>query len=1054
MTRLLAALVVCAVVQQAATDEDVLRGVVHLYYDAQTKKDVDRAAGFWSASANPRIGRDAFAAVFGAGDAEYSADVQSVAIKGQEARLRVSVEIARTVLRNDAPTIVRQTQLNAQWWRREGTTWRLLRDGPVAEDVADELIASAPADREKLLAGYAAEVSSALRGILSQRGSSLATQGQYAKARAVFELALLVARSSRDLRSESETLQGLANVSYFLGDYDGANRHYGARLELSRQLNDADGHAASLLGLATVAYSRGEYTPALVSYREALGMYEQRRDVNAIGRTLVSVGNVQYLQAEYGEAAASYRRALDLLVGAADPQGATFARSGLARVFAAEGDMAAALDTYAQVLADARSRAPASRAEAAAVLESIGDLHFRLANTDQARASFDEARRLQDAVPAEAGRLYGSLALTELVAGRFDAALANYLESRARFETARSLDGVAHAWVGIGYSQTAREHYGDAIAAYKTAVQLFEAQAANESAARAWLGLSSAQTGAADHAAALESARKVQALAGVVKSVDLLWRGDVRAGEVLRKLGRHSDALQAFRSAITAIEQLAADAPTNLEARGQLEGSASAWSGLAFVVAGQGDASGALAAIEARRAHMRRVQLAGFQRDITRGTTVEERAEEQAIVRELISTRAQLRAERTARTPDAPRLEKLQQQLAAVIARRAEQQSRLYARLPQLERWRGLSSPTAGDTNALVQDSRALLLEYLVGDDEVLAVSVAHGAVPDVAAAVLPVNRRTLATQIDQLMQPRVLQDQVEWRKRAMPIAAALLEPLAGRLRQRDRLLIVPDDLLWRIPFEALPAGESDLAAEVAVTYATSLATLAAQRAIAPQPRGDRVAAAVIGAPAIPSLVKAQMTLTAPSWTEPDELTSTRAVTDFAKTYGDAASLSLGADASEARVRASLASFDVVHVVAPLRMSGATPLFSSLLLAGNGDRTDNDGRWEAREWFALEGRARVLIIPDASTLGSAGIGGAMDTLMWASAAANIPNVVLGRWPAEGFSANAFLAAFHAELATGAAVDAAWRAATINGRGKAGDSPAGWAGLRLLGAGRQ
>ncbi|MEO6235733.1 MAG: tetratricopeptide repeat protein [Vicinamibacterales bacterium] len=1054
MTRLLAALVVCAVVQQAATDEDVLRGLVQQYYDAQTTKNVDRAAGFWSASANPRLGRDAFAAVFGAGDAEYVADVQLLSIKGEEARLRVSIEIARTVFRNDVPTILRQTQLNAQLWRREGATWKLLRDGPVAEDVADELIASAPGDREKLLARYTAEVSSSLRAVLSQRGSSLATQAQYARARGLFELALLVARSSRDRRSESETLQSLANACYFLGDYDSANRHYGARLDLSRQLNDTDGHAASLLGLATVAYSRGEYTPALVAYREALGIYEQRADAGATGRTLVSVGNVQYLQAEYGEAAACYRRALDLLVTAGDTQGAAFARSGLARVFAAEGDLAAALDSYVQVLAEARSRAPASRAETAAALESIGDLHFRLANTDQARASFDEARRLQDAVPAEAGRLFGSLALTELVAGRFDAALANYLESRARFESARSPDGVAHAWVGIGYSQAAREQYGDAIAAYKTAVQLFEAQAANESAARAWLGLSSAQTGAADHSAALESARKVQALAGVVKSVDLRWRGDVRAGEVLRKLGRHLDALQAFRSAITAIEQLAAEAPTNLEARGQLEGSASAWSGLAFVVAAQGDASGALAAIEARRAHIRRVQLAGFQRDITRGTTVEERAEEQAIVRELISTRAQLRAERTARTPDAPRLEKLQQQLAAVIARRADQQSRLYARLPQLERWRGLSSPTAGDTNALVQDSRALLLEYLVGDDEVLAVSVAHGAAPDLAAAVLPVNRRTLATQIDQLMQPRVLQDQVEWRTRAMPIAAALLEPLAGRLRQRDRLVIVPDDLLWRVPFEALPAGESDVAAEVAVTYATSLATLGAQRAITPQPRGDRVAAAVIGAPAIPTTVKAQMTLTSPSWTEPDALTSTRAVTDFAKFYGDAASLKVGADASEAAVQASLASFDVVHVVAPLRMSGATPLFSSLLLAGSGDRADNDGRWEAREWFDLEGAARVLIIPDASTLGSAGIGEAMDTLMWAAAAANLPNMVLGRWPADGFSADAFLSAFHAELAKGVAVDAAWRAATISGRGKVGGSPAGWAGLRLIGAGRQ
>jgi hypothetical protein len=96
----------------------------------------------------------------------------------------------------------------------------------------------------------------------------------------------------------------------------------------------------------------------------------------------------------------------------------------------------------------------------------------------------------------------------------------------------------------------------------------------------------------------------------------------------------------------------------------------------------------------------------------------------------------------------------------------------------------------------------------------------------------------------------------------------------------------------------------------------------------------------------------------------------------------------------------------------------------------------------------------VLVIPDASTLGGAGVAGAMDTFAWAAAAANISSLVLGRSPRDGFMAAAFLTALHTELAKGVAIGEAWRLATVSARGQAGAAPTGWAGLRLLGGGPQ
>lgn len=1060
MSGVAAALLTLMLAQQAPAGAPLdpsaiaVRDLIVQYYDAQTAKDPDKAAGFWSASANPRMSREAFVAVFGAGDAQYTPDIQSITVIGNEARVRLHLVIARTVVRNDVPNIVRLTQDNSELWRKEGATWKLMREGPAAEDFADQLLAAPAAERSRLMQENPAELTSGLRYVLAQRASRLAGSLQYAAAREIFLLVLDVARVTNDRRSESEALQNIANAFYFLQQFDSALEFYQQRLTLSKQMSDEEGTAASLLGVATVAYSRAEYSTALASYREALAIYEKREDGPSIGRALVSVGNVQYLQAEYDAAAASYRRALGLLTAGFDREGASFAQSGLGRVFSAQGDLAAALDMYGQVLKDARVilvENPRARQRVAAPLEAIGEIYFRLGNTEQARTNFDEARKLYEGDAGAIGRVSASLGLTELVAGRFDAALAAYIDSRTRFDQAKQPDDVARAWVGIGFCHAAREKYDEAMSAYRTAIKMFEGNKRDEDAARAWLGLSLAQSGAADNTAALASAVKVRDIATAVGSADLTWRAAVRAGEALRKLKRLEDARQEFLRGIQSIDTIAVAAAINPEARGQLDDSASAWSGLALTLADMSNPRGALDAIEARRAHVRRVQLAPFHRDIARGMTPEEEADEQAIVRDLISVRAQVRAERNLPRPDESRLQRLQDQLTTLRSRRDEQQARLYARLPELQQWRALR-PVPFDVNVPLANDRALVVEYLVTDDELLTVTVARGEDgPDVRALIVPFKRRELAEQITKAMQPAVLSDAAEWQKQSASIAATLLGAISERFTGRDRCTIVPDDVLWKVPFEALSAGEGTLAARLRVGYATSLAAMTLEAEAAndrPSPRS--ISAALFGAPVIPDGVRTQLTLAQTGWTPPDETATLRATTEDARPYGDAAVVKTGADATEAALRTALNTADVLHLAAPFQASGASPLFSMLVLGGAGEQLDNDGRWEVREWFRGTSHANVAVVADGSSFGTAGVAGAMDTIAWASASLGVPLLVVGRWPSDGFSNEAVLAAFHAALAKGTRPSAAWVSAVDAVRAK-NAAPAAWAGTRLIGA---
>jgi tetratricopeptide (TPR) repeat protein len=1063
---------------QGGGDEAEVREAVVRYFDAQGREDADAVVAAWSATAADRPARQLLESLFASGDDQYTVTIASLRVEGNVARVRVSVARVRTIVDGGRTSSFHADAVEAVVLMREAGGWKITSERPVAEELADALIAASPQERARLLAEPGSNDAS-VRQALARRASNLSMRQRHADSLQIYELILTAARAANDRRDESGALHSIANTLYFQREYVKAGERYQEQLALARGMHDEEAIASASLGIATVAYTRGEYTAALASYREALAIFEHESRKGSIGSTLVGIGNVQFLQAEYDAAAESYRRALGLLQESFDLAGVAMVRAGLGRVFAARGDLASALTMYNKVLDEARARAtadtPTPGIDLAATLESIGELHYRLGNTDRARSVFDEARQVSDARhdPESAGRAFASLGLTELVAGKFEAALAAYTSSRARFEAAKDAAGVARAWVGTGFSQTALRRFPEALLAYRTAIASLDARDLDEESARAWLGLSMAQSASGDAAAALDSARHVRLAAATVSGEDLKWRGAVREGEALRKLTRLDEAQHAFEDAIAFIQRILPDVPSSADARTLLDGSGSAWSGLAFTLAQRGDASGALVAEEQRRAHLRRLFLAPFERDIATGSSATDQEQEQRNVRDLISVRAQLRAERTARVPDPVRLDDLKKQVAALSAARSEQQAALYSRLPRLKQLRGLDEvPDATALAALVSSLNALVVEYVVNDEELLILAAAPAEERlDVTSAIVPFDRQQVSARVNQALEPASRDKAAEWRKRSAPLAGMLVEPIAGRLSGHDRVIVLPDDLLWKIPFEALDPGEGDLASRAGVTYGTSLITLAMQRAAArppsdteQRPQTTEVAAASIGfetptasetkmgaiaAPQISDALAAQLVVTSPGWTAPDPVGGVESARRAASAYGASATISSGAEATEASARALLASVDVLQIGAPLQINAASPLFSSVILAGAGDSASTDGRWELREWFSLTSHARTIVIADGAPFAASG-GMTMDAFAWAAAAAGASTIAVGRWPSGGNPSDGLLVAWHERMAKSQPPGDALRAAQTFMRTQNG-APGSWALIALIGS---
>ena len=145
-----------------------------------------------------------------------------------------------------------------------------------------------------------------------------------------------------------------------------------------------------------------------------------------------------------------------------------------------------------------------------------------------------------------------------------------------------------------------------------------------------------------------------------------------------------------------------------------------------------------------------------------------------------------------------------------------------------------------------------------------------------------------------------------------------------------------PHEMLWRVPFEALPIGERYLGAMTSLSYASSLTTRLMSGATAEaRPSEPPAVFAAVAAPVLPASLTAHIAQTAPDWVVRPPASAEREAAAAAGAAPPAGTILLaGAAATKTAVREGLARAGVIHMAAPFRVNGASALFLPLLLTG------------------------------------------------------------------------------------------------------------------------
>lgn len=232
---------------------------------------------------------------------------------------------------------------------------------------------------------------------LNNLGTIAWNTGDYATARRLFGESLTVRQEIGDKQAIASTLSNLAAVSRHLGERDEARRYQEESLALMRELGNKLGIASSLNNLGGVAWGEGDYATARLLFEESLALERELGHKGGVADGLCNLGEVLTAQGEYASARQLHVESLQIRQELGDRWGYAFSLEGFARLAYRQGKSRRAAQLYgaAEALRQAIScpHSPGDRAKQDLILN---DLRSQLGEV-----AFNAAWNLGQAVPLE-----------------------------------------------------------------------------------------------------------------------------------------------------------------------------------------------------------------------------------------------------------------------------------------------------------------------------------------------------------------------------------------------------------------------------------------------------------------------------------------------------------------------------------------------------------------------------------------------------------------------------------------------------------------------------
>jgi CHAT domain-containing protein len=855
--------------------------------------------------------------------------------------------------------------------RRAGDGWRVDRWTLAEDELVSRVVATKSDDEARALVRQSPQFLDAAfyRG-LRRRSSDLLNRRNFDAlahlTAAMRELGVLNADAG--IVSTSHVIDAIAARVGDKPDLDAALSHTAAALELAETFGDADALASALVnrGLA-VAARDGNLNNAIPFFERVLAMQNHLEDEGMVSRAAMEIAAALGSRGDYRACFPYIERAREIAARMNSASNLYGVETTLADIYAAEGDLQLAIP------------------HALRARELADTIHFAVGGvemTEHLARYYQQLGRRREFLEAADEVLTRAAASGGPDLTGMETVVANVFVDRA-------LDDLQQ-----------NDPIGAGAAAEKA---LTYSERVNDDGVTARVQETLARVRLAEHRyrEAVDAAERSIEMHVKQKSVarSTPW---LLAAQAHLALGDRSAAYSALSSAVDFGEQQR-DVVVGSERQLELsfEPTAAAYSMLVTMLLADHREEQAFLIAEKARARTLLDILASERSSAEQDILPADRAEEERLEQRLVAlNRAHAKA------ADVEKVRVALESFRAILEGR-------YPRLRATRSAMHLASLSA--LSPLVARHDRALVEYLVGSDALhlfIVTGGPHG--PKLTVRSVPIGRTELAALVEHFSAQLAGRDAL-YRDAARRLHRILLEPALKAAGGATVLSIVPDDVLWRIPFEALLDGRGRFAVERgAFHYAPSAAVLlAALSHTRDATQSRRRLFLAFGNPTLPRPEKQQLAPIERSEVLMPIPEAEREVRTIGHLFeAGHRSVYTGAEALESRSKEEAPRYAIVHFATHGVMDDANPMYSRVLLARRkGDH--EDGALEAREMMQLRLSADLVVLSACDTArGELHAGEGLIGMTWALFAAGCPSVVASQWRVASHSTELLMETFY------------------------------------------
>ncbi|CCI31826.1 tetratricopeptide repeat protein [Microcystis sp. T1-4] len=146
------------------------------------------------------------------------------------------------------------------------------------------------------------------------------------------------------------SLDSLAGIYYFLGEYQKAIEFYQQSLAIFQKIGDRWGEAKSYNNLGNAYRFRGEYQKAIEFYQQSLAIFQEIDDIRGVAYCYNNLGNIYNSLGEYQKAIEFHQQSLAIKREISDITGEAYSYLGLGNVYDSLGEYQKAIEFYQKSL--------------------------------------------------------------------------------------------------------------------------------------------------------------------------------------------------------------------------------------------------------------------------------------------------------------------------------------------------------------------------------------------------------------------------------------------------------------------------------------------------------------------------------------------------------------------------------------------------------------------------------------------------------------------------------------------------------------------------------